>query len=375
MRRIIITLLALVAAARADWIELKNGQRLEGTITSVTAESIVINAKTSMPGILEPKTVPRSEVANFKKTVDADVLTAPDDIAFSKATKDLPPMTVTDAAVYENLLETRIRPFLKEYAYSKHTSEARKLAAQLESEKKRVSSGEIKADGQWFSAEDSAANPQESSARIQLGLMKQAASSSEALAIFDKLEKQYSGSSAYPDAVEVARLRIADLQKEIPIAQTRLRQHEDQQKQGMALAREDNRAVMQQALAQEQAALKSRLDAAKQGGVKWIPLLPDQKALSELSAITTAESTRLAKMDTVAMKGGIAAAKRAVDQAATGDGDSAKESLAEAQKLWPAYAQLAMLKQMVEKSLVKPSPTPTPTPKPAPSPIGETSPQ
>ncbi|MEI6338576.1 MAG: hypothetical protein WCQ57_08355 [Verrucomicrobiota bacterium] len=364
MRRIFTTLLVLVAAARADWVELKSGQRVEGSISAVTAESIVINAPTSMPGILEPKTIPRGEVAEFKKVGDAGALGSVDDIAFASATKDLPPMTAPDAAIYENILETRIRPFLKEYAYSKHTPEARKFAAQLEAEKKRVLAGEIKVDGQWFSAAESAANPVETSGRVQFGLMKQASSPSEALSIFEKLEKQYLGSSAYPEAVELARLRVADLQRELPGAKARQRQRQAEQQQGITLAREDNRAVLQQALAQEQAATKARVDALKQSGIRWIPLLLDEKTLAELSTIAAAESARLAKLDTAAMRAGVAAAKQATDQAAAGDTAAAKASLAEAQKLWPAYAQLTTIKQTVEKPIVKaPNPTTTPAEK------------
>jgi len=361
MRRIFTTLLVLVAAARADWVELKSGQRVEGTISAITAESIVINAPTSMPGIMEPKTIPRDEVVEFKKMGDAGTLGSADDIAFAGATKDLPPMTATDATIYENILETRIRPFLKEYAYSKHTAEARKFAAQLEAEKKRVLAGEIKVDGQWFSAAESAANPVETSGRVQLGLMKQAASPSEALVIFEKLEKQYLGSSAYPEAVELARKRVADLQRELPGAQARQRQRQAEQQQGITLAREDNRSVLQQALAQEQAATKARVNALKQSGIKWLPLLPDENTLAELSTTATAESARLAKLDTTAMRAGIAAAKQATDQAAAGNTAAAKASLAEAQKLWPAYAQLATIRQTVERPPVN-TPTPTPTP-------------
>jgi len=365
MRWITLALLALANIARADWIELKSGQRLEGTITSVTAESIVINAPTSMPGILEPKTFPRNDVAKLNRTEGTVESSAPDDIAFAKASKDLPPMTAKDAAVYDNILETRLRPFLKEYAYSKHTSETRKLIAQLEAEKKRVIGGDIKADGQWFSSEDAATHPGEIDAKVQLGLMKKTTNFSEALAIFEKIEKQYSTFSAYPEAVEIARLRIVDLQKEVPIAQTRLRQHQAEQKQGLALAREDNRALIQRGITQEQEAIKARVDVAKQSGVKWIPLFPDEKVLSELSATATAENARLAKIDTAAMKSAIAAAKQAADQVAAGNGEAAKESLAEAQKLWPTYAPLGALKQTVEASLVKPTPTPTSAPPPA----------
>jgi len=353
--------LALVAAARADWIELKNGQRLEGTITSVTAERIVINAKTSMPGITDQKNVLRSEVANFDKTAMTEESTPSlDGIAFSRMAKELPPMTADSAAVYDDALQTCIQRFFEEFPKSNYASKVRQLEEQLKTEKEKIEAGEIKADGQWISAQDAAANPAETKGRLQLGFIKQAAQSINALGLFEKMEKQSSGSSAYPEAVEIARLRIADLQKEIPIAQARLRQHQAEQKQGLTLAREDNRALIQKGITQEQEAIKARLDTVKQSGVKWIPLLPDEKALTELSATAAAEGARLAKLDTAAMKAGIAAAKRAEDKVAAGEGEAAKASLAEAQKLWPTYAQLATIKQAVEKLLARPTPSPTP---------------
>jgi hypothetical protein len=323
-------------------IELQDGTKIAGRILSVTPESVVMDVQTS-PTIREQKSYPRSDVAKIRRA-------SQDDIAFEEVAAIVIPPTADDPAVYDALLGEKVRPFMKNYPYSKHMPEARKLAAALEAERDRVAAGETKVDGEWMAADASPADRAELGGRVQLAKMKAAEDPVAGLMAFEVLEKNGSTSSSYPESVTVALELVEKLRPNIARAKADLERRTSEQEQGLELAGEDSRLLMEQGIAQEKAAIQARLDRAKQSGSKWMPVLPDAQTLDALSRLADAEQARLSRIDVATLSAGVAAAKDVRTKLEAGDLGGAKASLDEAQKLWSQHVLLASLKESLKKA-------------------------
>lgn len=325
----------------SESIELRDGTKVEGRIVSVTADSVVVDVPTS-PTIREEKIYPRADVAEIRRA-------GRDDIAFEEVAAIVVPPTADDPAVYDALLEQKVRPFMQNFAYSRHLPEARKLAAALEAERERVASGETKVDGQWVTAA-SPADQIELSGRVQLAKMKEAHDPVNALRAFEVLEKNGKTSSSYPESVGWALRMIEKLRANLARARTDLERRTREQEQGLQLASADRRIQMEQGMAQDQAALQAQLDRAKQSGSKWIPVLPESRTLEALSKLADSEESRLSKVDVETLSAGVDAAKEARAKLEAGDLEGAQASLDEAQKLWSQHVLLASLKESLKKA-------------------------
>ena len=330
-----------VAAFGAESIELQDGTKVEGKILSVTADAVLMEVQTS-PTIREEKSYPRTDVAKIQRA-------SQDDIAFEEIAAISAPATADDPAAYDGLIEA-VRTFMKNYAYSKHMPEARKLAATLESERSRLSAGEIKVDGQWSAAAASPADRTEQGGNLQLSKMKTSSDPAAALAAFEVLEKNHGNSSAYPEAVKLALTSIEKLRANLVLARSDLDRRISEQKQGLQLASEDRRLQMEAGIAQEKAAVQAQIDRARQNGAKWIPLLPDPKVLDDLSKLADTEDARLSKIDVQTLSEGVVAVSEAKAQLEAGDLDGAKISLDDAQKLWSQHVLLASLRESLKKA-------------------------
>ena len=337
-------------SVRADWIETKDGKKTDGKILSVTSDSILMEVQIS-PSIIDQKSFARSEVVNFYRA-------SQDDVAFAEIAETGIPATADSAADYDRVLEGLLRPFMKNYPYSKHMGDARKLMAQLEDERGRVLAGEVKIDGEWSTLASSAGDP-ETTGRLQLARMKSAANPSAALSSFEQLEKRAGDSTAYAEAVKLARVKIAELRSGISKARTNLDRRLREQAEGLRLASEDQKLLMQQAIDKERATLEAQLAAARQSGSKWIPVLPNSGALEALSKTTEAEAARLEKIDTGKLDSAIALVAQAQADLDAGNAAGAKEKITRANQLWPKYAPLAAMNQKLKSaSTSKPSPSP-----------------
>ena len=347
-----VTLLLLaVTFARAEWIELTDGTRVEGAITAVSSEAVIMDVQTS-PSVIERKSYPRGDVAKIQRATQ-------DDIAFAEVSQLQVPSTADGTAVYDTLLEKFVRPFMKNYAYSKHMPAARKLAEQLETERGRVEAGDIKIDGQWIDAATRQSDAQAVGARLLLAKMKDAADPAAALSTFDQLEKKHESAPAFPDALRLAQAKITQLRSDVIRMQADLTRREASQAEGLKLASEDRRLLMQKGIDQDRAAIQARITQAKQSGSKWPPLVADKDTLAELAKLADTERARLAKLDIASMDAGVAAAQRAREHLDAGDTAAAEASLSEAEKLWSKNSQIATLREALKENQKK-SGEPTP---------------
>lgn len=335
-------LLLPLACRAAEWIELRDGSKVEGKILSVTSASVLMEVQTT-PTIREEKSFERGEVVKIQRA-------GLDDLAFAEIESIRAPETADNPAVYDALLEQKIRPFMKSYAYSKHMPAVRKIAATLEEERARIASGEVKVDGNWVNAEQRASGGPEEEGRLQLAKMKSATDPAAALSIFAEIEKDSPGSSSYPAAVRLARENIGKLRDAVTRARAELSRREKEQTEGLKLASPDRRALLEKGIAQEQASIQSQLDRAKQSGRKWPPIVPDAKTLDQLSALADSEETRLRSVDDAAMDSAVVAVRKAGEELAAGSLDAAKASLAEAERLWPRCVMIAPMKESLSKA-------------------------
>lgn len=351
VRLIVCLLLVLpLLSIRADWVATKDGKKTDGKILSVTDDSILMEVQVT-PSIIDQKSFPRSEVSNFQRA-------SQDDIAFAEVSGAGVPSTADSAADYDRVLDGLVRPFMKNYPYSKHMPDARKLTAQLEEERGRVLAGEVKIDGEWRKSASATGDP-ETIGPLQLARMKSAANASAALSCFEQLEKRAADSAAYPEAVKLAQTKIGDLRTGIAKARANLERQLREQAEGLRLASQDQRLLMQQAIDKERAAIAAQLAAAKQSGAKWIPILPDAGALDVLSKTADAETARLGKIDTGKLESAITLAKQAQANLDAGDTVAAKELLAQAGPLWPTCTEIAAVREKVKAAeTAKSSPSP-----------------
>lgn len=341
----LIPLCLPLAVVRADSIELRDGTEVEGRILSVTPDRVLMDVAAGA-NMREEKSFPRTEVARIRKA-------GPDDIAFEEVAAVTVPPTADNPAVYDMLLEEKVRPFMKNFAYSRHMPEARRLAATLEAERARVASGEVKIDGQWIASDASPAERAELGGRIQLAKMKEAVDPVTALAAFEVLEKNHGASSSYPSAVKVALASFGPLRANLLRARADLDRSTREREQGLQLASADRRLQMEQGIAQEKAAIQAQVERAKQAGSRWLPLLPDPAILDDLSRSADSEQARLAKLDTATMEAGVAAARQARTLLEAGDLAGAKAELAQAQKFWGQYVLLASLAESLQKAEIR----------------------
>jgi hypothetical protein len=342
---------------RAEQIELQDGTKVDGKILSVTAETVLIEVQTS-PTIREEKSYPRADVAKIQRA-------SQDDVAFAEVAEITVPATADSPEIYDTLLEQKVRPFMQNFAYSKHMPEARKLAATLEAERARVAAGEVKVDGEWLGGGAAGSDQTELGGRVQLSKMKSSTDPVAAMMAFEVLEKSHSTSSSFPEAVQVARARLEKLRGALVRTRADLERRTREQQEGLQLASVDRRLLMEQGMAQEKAAIQAQVDRAKLSGSKWVPVLPDAKVLEDLSKLADSEETRLGLIDVETLASGVAAAREAKEQLDAGQLDAARQSLEQAEKLWSQHVLLASLKESLKKAQEEAAQQDVPAAKPA----------
>jgi len=294
------------------------------------------------PTIRGEKSYARGEISKIQRATQ-------DDIAFEEiAALSIPP-TADDPSLHDALLD-KVRPFMKNYAYSKHMPAARQLASTLEAERARLAAGEVKIDGLWVGADAMVSDKTEIGGRLQLSKMKNTADPVAVLSAFETLQKSYGNSSSYPEGVALARVALGQMRGSLTRASADLERKNREQQQGLQLASVDRRALMEKGIEQEKAATQAQIDRTKQSGKKWFPILLDTKALDELSKLVDSDEERLSKIDAQSMASAVTAAGEAKQQIADGRLAEAKLSIERARTLWPKYVLLASLQESLKKA-------------------------
>jgi hypothetical protein len=276
----LLTIFALATCSvQADKITLKDGKVIEGEVISETDTEYVVSVAYS-------KSIRTRET--FKKSEIADIQKEAPDLKPYEALKDVLPTPDRLSVVgYEQLIESRVKPFLNSFPNSKYTREVKKTLATLESELARAKAGDVKLDGEWIDAAEWNANALELDAQVLVKRMKALAarkSYRSALLIYDKINTEFRSADAANDASQAAlqflpkySAQIKNLEAEAP------EKLEKRDKALKAMAARDS-SRMKKAYDEIEAKHQAALAKAKESRTKWLPVSEfDSRTLQTLA--------------------------------------------------------------------------------------------
>lgn len=321
---------ALCAWSRGDTVVLKSGEKIEGKILSDTDAEVKIETKAG--GIVDERTVPKSEIAKVEKAT-------PDGLAWQPLKTVQPGANSLPAGQYERALAP-LRAFVAQYPQSVHAAEAQKALTAFEEEKKRVDAGELKLNQKWISKEEVQKERYQINALVALNYLREQQARGDvigALNTFDILERDYPGSKAYPDAVEAVLRILPTLKAQAAARVAAFPAEKADQEKRIAAALEPSKTDMKAAGEREKATNEATLAAARKSGVKWMPLLlKSDEAMKQIAEHASSEQGRLAGLDLTKLRQSVQLAEKAQQALATNDLPAAEESVIQAQNLWDA---------------------------------------
>lgn len=356
----------LCAAAFADTVVLKSGDKLEGKILSETATEVVIDVKVSA-GIADQQTVLRDTIAKIEKE-------QPDELAWQSlkglalGANSLPP------AQYEVVMRP-LEGFIREYPQSAHKADAAAILAKFAEEKKRVDDGDVRLGSKWLSEEEAAVERYQIDAQLAFQYMRQQASAGDligALNSFGQIDASFNGARVYPDAVDTAKSTLIALKTTLERAKTKYQTDEAEFQKGVANSAPQQKAELLAARKREQEQGEAAVAAASRNK-SWPVLVPrSEKNLAALAQKVTGEQARLGRIDVAKMRQSIQLAEQAKKEIADKKVE-AEQTLGKAADLWDANELVKRLRPALAElrtaaNIPPPAATPEPaTPKPTPS--------
>ncbi len=300
-----IALLCSAGFLHADIVVLKDGKRLEGTITDEKPDKIHMRYKLTAK-IWDDKDIPRTDIIEIIKQ-------KPEEVELIELKKELPTADLMTAEKYENLIQDRLRPFVNRYPGSPEAAEAEKMIAQLQEEKERVVAGGIKMEGKWLTPEEAKGQSYNIKAYEIYTAMHNKAVAKDYVGAMREFEKMspsnqynaygqqgqggYTLSPYYPKAVEevIAVLTNYEAQVEQMIKDqpTLVKNREE----GLKKLIEPDLSRTKAAIEREKEQWKTTFDAERKTS-KWnLPYKYDMQSLKALSTLIITEKTRLKNID------------------------------------------------------------------------------
>lgn len=297
----LIAVLGIPALLRADILVLKNGDKMEGNILSETPDAVLMRYRLT-PKIWDEKTVPRADIQEIIKQ-------RPEEIEIVELRKVLPTPDLLTADKYEQIIQDKLRPFVNKYPGTPQAAEVQKIIDELQAEKEKVSSGQIKMEGNWVSSEVVKRDDYNIQGYILRKAMLEKAAANDyvgALREFDKLSDPVNGypasihfAKAIPEAIELLTKYEAQISKMLAEQPILAKQREDQLKRLV----EPDLSKVKAAIDREVQGWKSTWEAEKRVRVKWLtPYKYDAKSLQEVVKTIVTEKTRLQGIDTAKLQ-------------------------------------------------------------------------
>ncbi len=331
---------AAFSPALADTITLKSGEEYEGTVLRQNDAEVVLLVKVS-EGITDEQT--------FKKEDIRAVVTTPADLLeYEKLARyGVGPHSQTPAAY--NLGIAAYENFLKRFPDSGHQQQVKNQIKLLKEERARVARKEVKISERWYTAAEIKEEQYQINAQRLLQVMNDQAQRGDlvgALNTFDKIESDFPGSSAYPQAIPTALVLIKRLKAEIVRAVPIAKQQQQKFEEGIQHTQEPEKSRM---LAAHESNKTRAEQALQQSTAKWKPFFAamDQSVAALTQTIET-ESTRLATIDPDPMTRSLQLTEESRTALTAGDAGTAASKLAEASTLWQANEAATRLKASVE---------------------------
>ena len=347
----VITGIFLAVAAMADTVTLNPGEPINGKISRESDKEIVVDVVISA-GITDEKIIPKADVKSVSKTTA-------DEIAF-RSVRDLQPDTHSlQPAAYPPMIKA-LEAFLKEYPTSGHAEEVKKTIETLKQELARVKAGELKWADRWYTAKEAEKHKYQISAQMTLGTMRDQAASRDfigALNTFDQIEKYYPGSTAYPEAADLAQNMMRVAAMDMGAMQAKAKAQEAQFNKGIVLVPEPEKSQVIAGRKAQVAAAEAALAAAEKNGVKWKPISPlSPKSFEALKTTLATETPLLEKLPIASMRSSVTITQGVDLDIRANHLEGVEAKLREAKSLWPQNAQIAELEAQLAAQKAKSAP-------------------
>ncbi len=293
--RIRLALLALACGTsllHADYLVLKNGNKIEGNILSESPDSVRMKYRLT-PKIWDEKDFPRAEI-------DQVVRQRPEEVEIIELRKLLPTADLLTADRYEQIIQDRLRPFVNQYKDTPESKEAEQIIATLQEEKKKVANGEVKLEGKWLSATEAKGAEYNIEAYRLLTQMREHMAQNqwlEALRVFENFSRKkpgYVGSTYYPAAIGEALVCMdkwdAVLSK-MALEQPALAKAREE---GLNKLADTEKARTKAAIDEEKAKWQAQAEADRRAQIRWIaPYKYDQTSILNMQKAIVAERAKL----------------------------------------------------------------------------------
>ncbi len=135
-------LILMSSTACADTFLMKNGTEIKGSVISETHNVYLLRAEVSN-NVYAEKTILKSEVAKLTKT-------DPSIAAYEKLRSILPTADLMDGTHYQQLISSKLEPFLKSYPSSPYSEDVQKILTTLKKEHRIIRSGGLKINGRLY---------------------------------------------------------------------------------------------------------------------------------------------------------------------------------------------------------------------------------
>lgn len=288
------------SALQADEIKLKSGQTLTGRITYEAADIVKIEIPVSA-SIKETKVIGRADIATIVKE-------APDDLEFNKLQSLIPTASLLQVDAYRKMLETGPDAFLRNFPDSKHASKVTEIRATLAGELDQVERGFMKLDGEWMSPQDKVDFKELIESRIRLLRMESNVRGNNhssliaAMREFEVIEENFSGSPAFPKAIELARQVVPALGRQLQTMAASVDYQNSEYAKALENSTPESRAQLTALREREDQNYANSVAADKKAGVKWVQFNPRNKqGIEEALRLAATEMARIEALDTVAL--------------------------------------------------------------------------
>lgn len=361
--------LFLCGSLRADTVNLKNGDKVEGKILSETDAEVTVRVQVTAT-IKDERVIKRGEIASIEKV-------QPDEAAWTAVANLAPGNDSLERDDYGRVTDA-LHNFVTTFPQSKHTAVARQRLDQFIADERRVAAGEVKLDGQWLTKEQVQEERVQVAGHILFNRMKRASAAgqlSDAMATFAQMEKTFPGAASYPDAVEFGRRILPLLKTAVEQRQVQMKRRLDDEKTRLAASKGAEHDQLDALIKMERTTTEAAIANLEKAGVKWLPLQPaNEKSLSSLTSLVASETTRLNGLPADKMHESVKATEQAAAALARGNLDAAEKALKDATSAWSANEltkrlQAKLVDARKAASATKAAaPTPTPPPPPTPKP-------
>ena len=262
------------ATLSADTFHLNDGSTVKGTIISEDKRSYLVRAEISN-NVFDQKTLMKLDIT---RRIKED----PSLKAFEEIADTLPIPDLTPASTYANIIDTKLKPFIKKYPKSVHIDNAKNMLKTLESEQATITAGGVKIDGNLLSAEEVVADKYEVSAIMDLKrFLKLAKNKRYRLALnkLNHMEELYPNSTQVRAAQRIALNFLPFYKKDLEVLLSEVDKIKKRRQYTLdAMSSSDRNRTKAIFKSQEEQYLNLLATIeAKKGSVKWLPINPFYK--------------------------------------------------------------------------------------------------